>query len=243
MSNEAESGRLGPDRNPPPILLQGAWGMQWTASLLLFLRTIGTLIQSAPMSVSLLFLTWSHPAQAITEDTALPCVHASEQRRVAEQLNLWNLWTWFLLKAASPSQLRGLSKGYFPLLSLLKWTFRWFPSRKNLSLKDTAQIWDTAIWGHPQAEGNKGQKRLWDRKGQTSPWGGEAVAGPALGRAGAETVRSPEQRKALTSWGPQQNQQSPLTHSSCFQDTSWSDLLQTENCILYEGTQVHIRDV
>lgn len=110
------------------------------------------------VSVSLLFLTWSHPAQAIAEDTALPCVRASEWRRAVEQLNL----SWFLLKAASPSQLRGLSKGYFPLVSLLKWTFRWFPGRKNLSLKDTAQIWDTPIWGHPQPEGNKGQKRLWE---------------------------------------------------------------------------------
>lgn len=146
------------------------------------------------VSVSLLFLSWSHPAQAIAEDTALPCVCASERRRVVEQLNL----SWFLLKAASPSQLRGLSKGYFPLLSLLKWTFRWFPGRKNLSCKDTAQIWDTAIWGHPQPEGNKRQKRLWEPD--------KPVRRRGSGRASAETVRGPERRKALTSRGPQQNQ-------------------------------------
>lgn len=110
------------------------------------------------VSVSLLLLTWSHPAEAITEDTAHPCVHASEQRRAVEQLNL----SWFLLKGASPSQLRGLSKGYFPLMSLLKWRFRWFLGRKNLSLKDTSQIGDAAIWGHSQAEGNKGQNKLWE---------------------------------------------------------------------------------
>lgn len=99
------------------------------------------------LRVSVLFLTWSHPAQAIPEDTACP-----------EQLSL----SWFLLRATSPSQLRGLSKGYFPLLPLLKWRFRWLSGRKNLSLKDTSQVWDAAIWGHPQAEGTKEQKRLWE---------------------------------------------------------------------------------
>lgn len=109
------------------------------------------------LRVSLLFLTWSHPAQAITEDAARLC-HGRERRRAAEQLNL----SWFLLQAASSSQMRGLSKAYCPLLSLLKWRFGWFPGRKNLSLKDTSLIQDAAIWGHPEGEGNKGHSRLWN---------------------------------------------------------------------------------
>lgn len=107
------------------------------------------------LRVSLLFLIWFHPAQAITEDPAGPCVHASERRRAEEQLN----FSWLLLRAASPSQLRGLSKGYFPLLSLLKWRLRWFQAEEPLSqryFRDTR----CSCLGTSQAEGNEGQNRL-----------------------------------------------------------------------------------
>lgn len=63
--------------------------------------------------------------------------------------------------------------------------------QENLSLKDTAQIGGAAVWGHPEAEGNKGQKRLWEPDAACEE---EAVAGPALGRAGADTVRGPEEK-------------------------------------------------
>lgn len=192
--------KVGIRQNSPSCLTPGCLQNVWTVSPLLFPRTTGSLAQSASVSQSLSPVPHSVPPSTDhPRGHCSPCVPAGEQRRVAEQLNL----SCFLLKATSPSQLRGLSKGCFPLLSLFKRRFRWFLGRKNLSLKDTAQIGGAAIWGHPEAEGNKGQKRLWEPDTACEE---EAVAGPALSRPGADTVRGPDRRKALTSRGPQQNQ-------------------------------------
>lgn len=130
--------------------------MQWTASPLLFLRTVGTLIQSAAVSQS------SSPLGPIQHRPSLRTLlapvpmpvrgggrqHSSTCPGSCWELHLLPRWE-ALARAVS-------------LYCLLKWRFRCFPGRKNLSLKDTSQIWDTAIWGHPQAEGNRGQKRLWE---------------------------------------------------------------------------------
>lgn len=157
MSDEAESRRLGPAKNPPPISLQVSQGTQRTVSSLLFLKALGTVIQSALVSLSLslslsLPILIQLPAQHhhwrhCSPSAAVPCVHAHEWRRPAEQPNL----PWFLLKAVSLSpQLRGLNKGYFPLsLSLLRWRLSWILGRKNCLLIDASQIRDAAIWGHP----------------------------------------------------------------------------------------------
>lgn len=136
------------------------------------------------LRVSLLFLIWFHPAQAITEDPAGPCVHASERRRAEEQLN----FSWLLLRAASPSQLRGLSKGYFPLLSLLKWRLRWFQAEEPLSqryFRDTR----CSCLGTSQAEGRRTEQAEGTDKAceEDRQWQGQHSAGQELTQWEAQT--------------------------------------------------------
>lgn len=174
--------------------------MQWTASPLLFLRTVGTLIQSASVSQS-------HSCSSLG-----PIQHRPSLRTLLSPVSVpvsgggrWSRWTspgscWKLPLLPSWEALAKAISLYCPCLNGHSDGFR----AGRTSLAKILHRYETQLFGDIL-----NQKEIKDRKGcgnLTSPWGGEAVAGPALGRAGAETVRGPERGKALTSRGPQQNQ-------------------------------------